>query len=322
MATHGFVVMLAACRWCGEVFSALKSHHRQFCGTHCYTASKHQPERERARWRISYHSPFEWRALLQEAMKDFGETAKRGRRVFLVCGETNMKLGLDGLVNIIRYRLSVNTYDGSVYAFCDSTGTNLEYIEWDGSGFCITKRRAQSGSYPWPPAEAGLTMEITEKEFRFLQTNAIVPVGKKRKLKKRKRSKKRIAKKPAKSSTKLQKLLTEKDNEIAHLRQQVQWLTQLFRLMQARQFGASSEKVVAAQLSLFNEVEATADAKVPQPELEQIAYAEKRKRVNGRLILRGYPPSRLCTSYQKASASAPTAAAICTPAAMRVIGGS
>ncbi len=127
---------------------------------------------------------------MKTAMKDFGGTSKRGRRVFLVCGKTNMNTGLDGLVNIIRYRLNLNPYDGSLYAFCDFTGTNLEYIEWDGAGFCITKRRAQSGSYPWPPSAAALTLEITEKEFEFLKTKSIVPVGKKRKPKKHGRSKK------------------------------------------------------------------------------------------------------------------------------------
>lgn len=184
------------CRWCGEEFSALKSQNRQYCSTLCYTAARHQPERKKAARRIFYNNPDEWRELLKTAMKDFGGTAKRGRRVFLVCGETNMNIGLDGLVNIIRYRLNFNPYDGSLYVFCDFTGTNLEYIEWDGAGFCITKRRAQSGSYPWPPSEAGLTMEITEKEFDFLRTKSIVPVGEKRKPKKRGRPKKDRRKKP------------------------------------------------------------------------------------------------------------------------------
>jgi endogenous inhibitor of DNA gyrase (YacG/DUF329 family) len=178
------------CAWCGEAFSALKNLNRKYCSIHCYTAARHQPERQKAGRRISYHDPDEWRALLKTALKDFGGPAKRGQRVFLVCGETNMNTGLDGLVNIIRYRLNLNPYDGSLYVFCDFSETNLKYLEWDGAGVCITKRRAQSGSYPWPPSEAGSAMEITEKEFAFLKTKAIVPVGQKRKPKKRGRPKK------------------------------------------------------------------------------------------------------------------------------------
>lgn len=178
------------CGWCGEKFSALISTNRQYCSTHCYTAARHQPERVKGSRRVSYTDADEWRELMKAAMRDFGVTPKRGKRVFLVCGETNMNLGIDGLTNIIRYRLNLNPYDGSLYVFCDFSGSNLEYIEWDGAGFCIAKRQAQSGSYPWPPSEAGLTMEISEKEFEFLKTKSIVPVGQKRKPKKYKRVKK------------------------------------------------------------------------------------------------------------------------------------
>jgi len=85
-----------------------------------------------------------------------------------------------------------------------------------------------------------------------------------------------------KSPAELRKLLMEKDDEITRLKQQVEWLTQQFRLMQSRQFGSSSEKVVAAdnanQLSLFNEAEAMVDPMVLESKLEEITYTRKKKR--------------------------------------------
>ncbi len=106
-----------------------------------------------------------------------------------------MYVGLDGLLGIIQYTLNRNPFDGDVYVFCDSTHTMLKYLEWDGAGFEISKRRAQSGSYPWPPPEAGLMVETTEKEFAFLRTKSIVPIGQKTTAKKRKKSKKTPSKK-------------------------------------------------------------------------------------------------------------------------------
>lgn len=44
-------------------------------------------------------------------------------------------------------------------------GTMLKYIEWDGQSFVRGKRRAQSGSYPWPKGESGTIVEISEREF-------------------------------------------------------------------------------------------------------------------------------------------------------------
>ena len=72
--------------------------------------------------------------------------------------------------NECRYR-----YDGSVYVFRDKAGLMLKYIEWDGQGFLQGKRRAQSGSYPWPKGQAGEVLEITEREFEYLLSKSIVP---------------------------------------------------------------------------------------------------------------------------------------------------
>lgn len=71
-----------------------------------------------------------------------------------------------------------------------------------------------------------------------------------------------------------QALLAKKDDEIASLNRQVEWLTQQLRLMQGQKFGASSEQtqVLSEQFSLFNEAEALAEPKATEPDLEQITY--------------------------------------------------
>ncbi|MCL2834999.1 MAG: IS66 family insertion sequence element accessory protein TnpB [Treponema sp.] len=183
------------CEWCGEEFSALISTNRKYCSFECSVAGRHQPDGpQKARHRIYYHNPEEWRELLQEAERKAEKTYKRGRRVWLVCGVTSMYNGLDGLVGIIQYQLNRNPFDGDIYVFCDVSGTMLKYLDWDGAGFCVAQRRAQSGSYPWPPAEAGSVIEITEKEFEFLKTKSIVPIGQKAKSEKRKKNKKKLQK--------------------------------------------------------------------------------------------------------------------------------
>ena len=82
-----------------------------------------------------------------------------------------------------------------------------------------------------------------------------------------------------KSAAEWQALLTKKEDEIASLNRQVEWLTQQLRLMQGRRFGASSEQTQALseQFSLFNEAEALADPKVAEPDLEQIMYKRRKQ---------------------------------------------
>ncbi len=82
-----------------------------------------------------------------------------------------------------------------------------------------------------------------------------------------------------KDAAEWQALLAKKEDEIAALNRQVEWLTQQLRLMQGQRFGASSERtqVLSEQFSLFNEAEALADSKVSEPELEQITYKRGNK---------------------------------------------
>lgn len=97
------------------------------------------------------------------------------------------------------------------------------------------------------------------------------------------------------SAAEWRELLTEKDCEIAELRQQVGWLTQQFKLMQSRQFASSSEKttVFTEQTSLFNESEALADPEEPEPEIERISYARKKRKGKREADFSGLPTEQI-----------------------------
>jgi len=68
--------------------------------------------------------------------------------------------------------------------------------------------------------------------------------------------------------------------EYESMKQQISWLLERLKLSKHKQFGASSEKSAYDQLSMFNEVETTADANVPEPELVEIQrHYRKRTRL-------------------------------------------
>ena len=167
------------CGWCGEGFSTFVKSEQKYCSRECAAAVRHDPGHKRGMRRIRYTGPEDWKEQLHEASKK-SPPPRRGKRVWLVCGETSMYTGLDGLLGIIRYQLNHSPYDGNLYVFRDLSGSMIKYLEWDGAGFCLSKRRAQSGSYPWPPAEAGKVLEITEKEFEYLKSRSIVPCKEKK----------------------------------------------------------------------------------------------------------------------------------------------
>lgn len=80
-------------------------------------------------------------------------------------------------------------------------------------------------------------------------------------------------------STKTVKISQTEYDEYLALKQQVSWLMEQLRLSKHREFGASSEKSkLPDQLSIFDEAENTADANVPEPELEEIVHRRLKRK--------------------------------------------
>jgi len=78
----------------------------------------------------------------------------------------------------------------------------------------------------------------------------------------------------------LLKIIEKKDQRIAQLEQQVQWLMSQFKLVRHKQFGISSEQTEGSQLSIFNEAESNCNLAAPEPEIIEItAHYRKRTRL-------------------------------------------
>ena len=74
----------------------------------------------------------------------------------------------------------------------------------------------------------------------------------------------------------------ELKEQVADLQQRVDFLMQQMRLARHRQFGSSSEKSEYDQLSLFDEAEAYADEKVPEPQASEVKAHYRKKAEQGK----------------------------------------
>lgn len=66
------------------------------------------------------------------------------------------------------------------------------------------------------------------------------------------------------------------------LQQRVDFLMAQMRLARHKQFGSSSEKSEYDQLSLFDEAEAYADGKAPEPEIAEVKAHVRKKAAEGK----------------------------------------
>jgi transposase len=79
-----------------------------------------------------------------------------GVRVYLACGATDMRKGIDGLAAKAQQVLRQDPCSGAVFAFRGRRGDRLKLLTWEGQGFCLYYKVLERGRFPWPsPADGG-----------------------------------------------------------------------------------------------------------------------------------------------------------------------
>ena len=73
-------------------------------------------------------------------------------RIYLACGATDMRKGIDGLAGLVEGVLKQRAASGAVFAFRGRRGDRIKLLMWDGQGFCLFYKVLEKGRFPWPSA--------------------------------------------------------------------------------------------------------------------------------------------------------------------------
>ncbi len=88
--------------------------------------------------------------------------------IYIVCGRTDMRLGIDSLAAIIetKYHLPIFV-PGTLFLFCGRRTNKIKGLIWEGDGFLLLTKRVESGCFSWPrtPDEVRL---ISPVQFDWL----------------------------------------------------------------------------------------------------------------------------------------------------------
>jgi transposase len=79
-----------------------------------------------------------------------------GVRVYLACGRTDMRKGMDGLALLIQQGFSEDPFGGAVFAFRGRRAGQLKLLWHDGLGLCLLTKRLERGAFVWP--QSGTTL--------------------------------------------------------------------------------------------------------------------------------------------------------------------
>ena len=90
------------------------------------------------------------------------------KKFIVVCGYTDLRLGIDGLAQIIKGNYHLDPFEeNTLFLFCGRRGDRIKALLWEGTGFLLLYKRFENGSLSWPrnPNEVA---GISKHEFRLL----------------------------------------------------------------------------------------------------------------------------------------------------------
>ena len=93
-------------------------------------------------------------------------TLGAGRRVYLVCGPTDMRKSFDGLSGVVRLALRGDPKSGDLFVFCNRLRNRLKVLYVDESGVWVCAKRLERGTFAWPTSNA--PVELRREELGLL----------------------------------------------------------------------------------------------------------------------------------------------------------
>ena len=91
-----------------------------------------------------------------------------GKRVYLACGQTDMRKSINGLSAIVAGVFNLDPLDGALFVFCNRNRDRVKILEWDGDGFWLYFKRLEKGHFRWPAPGSDATMMLTGEELSYL----------------------------------------------------------------------------------------------------------------------------------------------------------
>ena len=70
--------------------------------------------------------------------------------IYLVCGKTDLRRGIDGLAAVVTEQYDLNAYSQSLFLFCGTRKDRFKALLWEGDGFLLLYKRIENGRLQWP----------------------------------------------------------------------------------------------------------------------------------------------------------------------------
>ena len=82
-------------------------------------------------------------------------------------GGVDLRLGFDGLANLVRTQLHSDPLSGHLLVFTNRSANRVKVLYWGGHGLCLWCQRLEAGRYHFPEATAA-GIELTAAQFAMI----------------------------------------------------------------------------------------------------------------------------------------------------------
>lgn len=95
----------------------------------------------------------------------FGDISKV-ENIYIACGYTDLRLGIDGLAQLVQGQFQLDPFSNSLFVFCGRR-KRIKALLWEGDGFVLLYKRVEEGCCQWP-RDTQETRQLSWKEFGWL----------------------------------------------------------------------------------------------------------------------------------------------------------
>lgn len=89
-------------------------------------------------------------------------------KVYIACGFTDLRYGIDGLSALIQNTFKLDPFtSGILFLFCGRRSDRIKGLLWEGDGFLLLYKRLENGRFQWPRSEQEVK-RMTSQQFRWL----------------------------------------------------------------------------------------------------------------------------------------------------------
>ena len=88
--------------------------------------------------------------------------------VYIVCGYTDLRYGIDSLSAIIERRFHKQLFvPNTLFLFCGRSASKIKGLLWERDGFLLLYKRVECGHFSWPRNSQDLR-KLSPEQFRWL----------------------------------------------------------------------------------------------------------------------------------------------------------